>query len=91
MTKLDWNKFKPRWGTWAPQMEPFFDKGGFDPIYSHLKAQSDKGRQIAPISKNTFRCFIETPLETLKVAIFGMCPYHSIVDKQLVADGLCIG
>lgn len=91
MTKLDWVTFEPKFGTWAPKIKPFFDKGGFDPIFSYLKDQSREGKKIAPDSKLTFRCFIETPINELKCVMMGMCPYHTEVNGVLQADGLLMG
>ena len=46
-TKLNWEKFKPYFGTWASKIKPFFDSGGFDPIYERLKEDSRRGIAIA--------------------------------------------
>ena len=88
--KLSWEKFEPQFGTWARHIKPFFDKGGFEPIYAALKLRSQMGKTICPISVDTFRAFRATPYENLKCIIMGLCPYHSIVEGQMVADGLAM-
>ena len=90
-TKLSWEKFKPLFGTWDDIIKPFFDKGGFDPIYEFLKSESKRGKKIAPLSNDVYRCFQETPIDDLKVVLLGMCPYHTLFDGRPVADGLLMG
>lgn len=89
MTKLNWDKFKDKFGSWAGKFQPFFDSGGFDPIYDYLKVRSAAGHKIAPLSENTYRCFKETDLNNLKVVLLGYCPYHTFTKEGVaVADGL---
>jgi len=88
--KLKWEFFEPQLGDWAPRIKPFFDEGGFDPIYSRLKQRSKAGKVIAPNSRDTFRAFRETPYSSLKCVVMGMCPYHSMVQGVMVADGLAM-
>lgn len=88
MTTLDWETFAPLFGTWANRFKPFFDQGGFDPIYKKLKEESKRGKRIAPLSSEVFNCFAKTPYDSLKVIMIGMCPYHSFVGSMSVADGL---
>jgi len=90
-TKLSWKKFEVLFGTWASRFKPFFDSGGFDPIYEFLKKESARGKKIAPLSPNVYRCFAETPLDDLKVVMMGMCPYHTFYEGLPVADGLLMG
>jgi uracil-DNA glycosylase len=88
--KLNWNSFSPRFGTWARVIKPFFDHGGFDRIYNHLKERSKQEKIITPQHDLTFRAFIDTPYKDVNVVLMGMCPYHSIVEGTQVADGLCL-
>lgn len=90
-TKLNWDKFAPKFGTWADKIKPFFDSGRMDPIYAFLKEKKLAGHKIAPDSDVTFRCFTATPLSELKAVIMGYCPYHTITNGEMVADGLCMG
>jgi uracil-DNA glycosylase len=87
-TTLDWKKFEPLFGTWASKIKPFFDEGGFDPVYTFLRAQSQAGKQIAPASMNTYRAFIETPIEDLKAVIVCEEPYSKFVGASPVASGV---
>jgi uracil-DNA glycosylase len=90
-TKLNKDKFAPLFGDWWSIIEPFFDMGGFDPIYEQLKKDSKRGKKIAPLSSDVYRCFRETPINELRVVILGLCPYHSLIDGKPVADGLLMG
>lgn len=90
-TKLDWDKFKGMFGTWADKIQPFFENGGLDPVYEQLKKDSQRGKKIAPLSGNVYRCFTETPLADLKAVVCGFCPYHTFKNGSPVADGLALG
>jgi len=88
MTKLNKEKFIPLFGDWWPKIEPFFDKGGFDPIYEQLKFDSQRGVKIAPLSHFVYRCFQETQYENVRCVLISYCPYHTFVNFNPVADGL---
>jgi len=90
MTKLDWKKFEPVFGTWADKIKPFFDAGGFDPIYEFLRGQAKDNRSIAPVSMNTYRAFIETDLRELKAVIVCQDPYFKFIDGSPVASGVAM-
>lgn len=91
MTKLNEQKFEPLFGTWWPKIKPFFLQGGFDKIYEHLKFEARRGKKIAPLSHNVYRCFIETPIKDVKCVILGLCPYHTFTKEGTpVADGLAL-
>lgn len=90
-TKLSWEKFQPLFGTWDEIIKPFFLSGGFDPIYEFLKFESKRGKRLAPLSSDVYRCFRETPINELKVVLLGLCPYHTLMDGKPVADGLLMG
>jgi uracil-DNA glycosylase len=76
-TKLDFELFKPLFGSWAEKFKPFFLSGGFDAVYERLKTDSARGKKIAPLSHNVFRCFQETPLDDVRTVLAGFCPYHT--------------
>jgi uracil-DNA glycosylase len=88
MTKLNKDKFIPLFSDWWDKIEPFFDKGGFDPIYEFLQKESKRGIKIAPSSINTYRAFTETSYKDLNCIILGFCPYHQFVNNQPIADGI---
>lgn len=85
---MEKSKFVPLFKTWWPYIEPFFDEGGFEPIYKHLKDIASQHVRIFPLSGDTFRAFQETSYEETKTIWVGMCPYHTIWKGQPVADGL---
>jgi len=87
-TKLDWNSFSPLFGSWADRFQPFFLSGGFDNIYKKLKEDSARGKRIAPLSHNVFRCFKETPLDEVRAIFCGMAPYHTFYNNKPIADGI---
>lgn len=105
-TTLNWSSFEPLFGSWADKFKPFFLSGGFDNTYERLKFDSARGKNIAPLPSNVFRCFKETPIDNVRAVLLGYCPYHTFtgwtnrflpgnnVEKESrivpVADGLCL-
>lgn len=82
---LDKDKFVPLFpGGWWPYIEPFFDKGGFTSIYSHLKERASRHIRIFPLSQDTFRAFQLCPYKGVRAIWEGMCPYHTIWKGQPV-------
>jgi uracil-DNA glycosylase len=77
--------------SWHEKLRPFIESEKCDDIYKFLKTESGRGKKIAPLSSNVYRCFLETPLNELKVVLMGMCPYHTAKNGVPVADGLLMG
>jgi len=77
--------------SWHAKLRPFIESDQCDEIYSFLKAESKRGKKIAPQSMHVWRCFLETPLDDLKVVMVGLCPYHTLKNDVPVADGLLMG
>jgi uracil-DNA glycosylase len=89
---MDWNKFKHQFHpSWHAKMRPFIESEECDKIYAYLKAESKRGKQVAPLSMHVWRCFRETSLDNLKVVMVGLCPYHTFKNDAPVADGLLMG
>ena len=90
---MNWTKFQDCFHeSWHSKMQPFIESEECDEIYAYLKKEAGRGKKIAPLSSNVYRCFLETPLTELKVVLMGMCPYHTAArDGQPVADGLLMG
>ena len=87
-----WDKFKDYFHeSWHESIRPFIESEQCDEIYAYLKAESRRGKKIAPLSSDTYRCFKETPLDQMKVVLLGMCPYHTQLNGLPVADGLLMG
>jgi uracil-DNA glycosylase len=87
-----WDKFKDMFHeSWHDKMRPFIESKECDDIYAYLKSESQRGKQIAPLSHNVFRCFKETPYTDLKVVFIGLCPYHTAYNGVPIADGLMMG
>jgi len=89
-TKLEWKKFEPLFGTRADKIKPFFDEGGFDPIYAYLRGQTQAGKKVAPASMNTYRAFAETDFRELKCVIVCQDPYFKFVNGAPVASGVAM-
>jgi uracil-DNA glycosylase len=89
---MNWEKFKELFHeSWHIKIRPFIESKECDDIYEFLKKESKRGKKIAPLSPNVYRCFRETPLDDVKVVMIGMCPYHTFIDGSPVADGLLMG
>lgn len=89
---MNWIKFKDQFHeSWHIKMRPFIESEACDNIYKFLKQDSQRGKKIAPLSSNVYRCFLETPLDDLKVVMVGMAPYHTLKQGSPVADGLLMG
>lgn len=86
---MNWDNFKDYFHeSWHAKMKPFIESEECDKIYAYLKKRSKEGKQIAPLSTLTFRAFLETPLNQVKVVLLGYCPYHTFYRGVPVADGL---
>lgn len=89
---MKWEKFKDKFHpSWHAKIKPFIESPECDEIYAFLKKESKRGKKIAPFSEYVFRCFLETPLDEVKVILVGMCPYHIFRNDMPVADGLLMG
>lgn len=89
---MDFEKFKDYFHpSWHDKMKPFIESNECDDIYKYLKSESQRGKKIAPLSSNVYRCFFETPLNDVKLVILGMCPYHTFKNNEPIADGLLMG
>lgn len=88
---MQFEKFKDLFHeSWHDKIRPFIESEECDDIYKFLKSESQRGKRIAPLSVNVYRCFLETSLDDLKLVILGMCPYHTLKNEMPVADGLAM-
>jgi uracil-DNA glycosylase len=86
---MNWQKFEHLFDeSWHYKIRPFIESEACDKIYEQLKADSKRGKLIAPLPENVWRCFRETRFQDVKVILIGMCPYHTMVSGTPVADGL---
>lgn len=86
---MEWTKFKPYFHeSWHNKIKPFIESKECDKIYEFLKKEGGRGKKIAPSFLNTYRAFLETPLNELKVVLLSYCPYHTFINGAPVADGL---
>lgn len=89
---MNFDKFKSQMHpSWWNKLKPFIESKECDKIYAYLKSESKRGKRIAPLSMHVWRCFLETPLDDLKVVMVGLCPYHTLKNDAPIADGLLMG
>src|SRR6478609_2958215 len=89
---MEWSNFKEFFhSSYHPKMQKWIESEECNKIYAYLKERSRKGHKIAPNSNLTWRCFLETPLNEIKVVLAGYCPYHTFINGAPIADGLCMG
>lgn len=93
---MNWINFKDKFHvSYHAKIRPFIESAECDRIYEFLKKESGRGKQIAPLSHFTYRCFQETPLNDIKVVMMGMAPYHTKMRTSdgdvIIADGLLMG
>lgn len=89
-SKLKWESFESKLGSWGSKFYPFYLSSGFDPIYEKLKFEAKRGKKILPNSEVTFRAFEECPFENLKCVICGISPYHTMKNGMPIADGIAL-
>ena len=71
---MNWTKFQELFHeSWHIKMRHFIESDECDDIYEFLKKESKRGKKIAPLSPNVYRCFETTPLDDVKVVMIGMC------------------
>lgn len=63
--------------TWTDLLWPFVSSPEMDKILAELKKQKAEGISILPEQPLIFRCFKETPLDTLRFVVIGQDPYPS--------------
>lgn len=90
-TKLDWDKFAGKFGSYRDKIESEFKAGILDECYAKAKELSKQGKKVFPASEDVFRALIMTPYEDLKVVMMGLSPYHTEWKGSCVADGLLMG
>ena len=72
---MNWDKFKENFHpSWHAKMKPFVQSEECDLLYAHLKKESKRGKQVAPLSSNVWKAFKLTPMDELKFVMMGMCP-----------------
>lgn len=94
LINMNYSKFEPLLGDWAPKFKAFIESSECDEIYKFLKAESLEGKVICPHRDDTFRAFRETPFGNLKCVFILQDPYHQVGKKDdkvvYVADGMAM-
>lgn len=87
---MRWESFKDKFHeSWHSIVRPFIESPQCDAIYGVLKKRTKEGALIAPSSSQTFRTFLEVPIDKIQCILIGYCPYHTFEDEyKPVADGL---
>lgn len=91
---MNYSKFEPLLGDWAPKFKDFIESPECDEIYAFLKAESKEGKIICPRGEDTFRAFKETPFNDLKCVFILQDPYPWVTRKDgevvYTADGIAM-
>ena len=75
---MNWDKFKNNiHPSWHEKLKGFVQSEECDLLYAHLKKDSKRGKQIAPLSEDVWKAFKLCPMDELKVVLMGMSPYHT--------------
>lgn len=93
---MNYEEFAPKLGDWAESLRPFIEGPECDAIYAKLKSDRSRGKKSVPLSENTFRAFLETPIDKVKVVWFAYDPYPWVKEvynegkkeEIVVADGI---
>lgn len=71
-------------------LDSFFESREYKTIERTIKEEKKKGLVVVPKEENIFRVFSLLDREDVKVAIFGLAPYHTIHKGSIVADGIAL-
>lgn len=74
--------------SWVEVMEQCIESDDFDNIFRQLKTATKAGKRVMPGSKDLFKALRLVSRDKVRVLFLGMCPYHTLLDKEPVADGL---
>lgn len=86
---VDWSKVAHKFHpSWEGKLRPFIESEKYREIRDQIRAQTERGKKIVPVHTQTFRCFLETPLDEMKVCMLGLAPYHTLKDGKILADGI---
>ncbi len=86
---MEWERFKGYFHeSWHPKMQKWIESEECDKIYRFLKGETKRGKKIAPLSTLTYKAFLDTPYNEMKVVLLGFSPYHTFYKDVAVADGL---
>lgn len=88
---MNFEKFEKYFhSSWHKKIKPFIESEKCDEIYKFLKAESGAGKNLAPLSFNTYRAFLLTPLDELKCVLVGLEPYNKYIEGLPIASGLLL-
>lgn len=92
---MEYGKFEPLLGDWAPKFRPLIESSDFDDIYKFLKDEHKEGKIICPHHTNTFRAFKECPFSKLRVIFILQDPYPWVKfdrggERVYTADGMAM-
>jgi uracil-DNA glycosylase len=85
---MNYEKFVPALGSWAPKLKPFIESLECDGIYESLRTLKAQGHKITPTSDQLYRAFQECPYKDLKCVFLLQDPYQKTIDGVRVADGI---
>ncbi len=89
MVKKDWDKFAPYFHpSWERKIRPFIESDNCGEIYDELTKLRARGKKLLPHYTQTYRAFLETNMDEIKVMLCGMSPYHTLHKNKIIADGI---
>lgn len=76
-------------GDWSIWFKSFIEGKGLGKIYSFLKGEVGKKKEVLPISSSVFRSFALCPRDSVKCVVFMMDPYPTkSKEGVIISDGV---
>lgn len=74
--------------SWVDVLAPYIMSKDMDNIFRNIKDSVQSGKKVMPASQDVFKALKLVPRDKVRVLFLGMCPYHTLLDNEVVADGL---
>jgi len=88
ITKQNETKFESQFGTWFSLMRRMIESDTFDQIFAFIKGEVGKGKKVMPVSADLFKSFELCDRYKLKAVMLFSCPYTTLHDGKMIADGV---
>jgi uracil-DNA glycosylase len=82
------DRIKEQLGTWWPWMQELVESEQWDNLYKFLKQQVKAGRTIIPKSDEVWKSLQLCNKDKVKAIVLLQCPYATMRDKVVIADGI---
>ncbi|NLR61098.1 hypothetical protein HGH93_23555 [Chitinophaga polysaccharea] len=87
---MNFDDVSHKFGSWAPHFEEFIKTNEFDEIFKTLKGLKKRERKVFPINTQTFRCFSQTPYDSLKAVFVFNTAFWTTENGKPHADGIAL-